>query len=49
MIKASKVVFISSELEEDFNLLSADDPIKKRDDSRHSRFERECFLGNPNS
>jgi len=29
MIKASKVVFISSELEEDFNLLTAEDPIKK--------------------
>ncbi len=29
MIKASKVVFISSELEEDFNRLTVEDPIKK--------------------
>ena len=29
MIKASKVVFISEELEEDFKSLKIDDPIKK--------------------
>lgn len=29
MIKASKVVFISSELEEDFNQLTSEDPVKK--------------------
>lgn len=29
MIKASKVVFISSELEEDFNQLTLEDPVKK--------------------
>ena len=29
MIKASKVVFISEELEYDFNTLKPDDPIKK--------------------
>lgn len=29
MIKASKVVFISDELEEDFKSLKVDDPIKK--------------------
>ena len=29
MIKASKVVFISQELEDDFNSLKTDDPIKK--------------------
>ncbi|MBI2564383.1 hypothetical protein HYV79_00130 [Candidatus Woesearchaeota archaeon] len=29
MIKASKVVFISQELEDDFNSLKPDDPIKK--------------------
>ncbi len=29
MIKASKVVFISQELEDNFNLLKPEDPIKK--------------------
>ena len=29
MIKASKVVFISDELEKEFNSLANDDPIKK--------------------
>ena len=29
MIKASKVVFISEELEDDFNSLKVDDPIRK--------------------
>lgn len=29
MIKPSKVVFISDELEKDFNILKNDDPIKK--------------------
>lgn len=29
MIKASKVVFISEELEDDFNSLKIDDPIRK--------------------
>jgi Txe/YoeB family toxin of Txe-Axe toxin-antitoxin module len=29
MIKASKVVFVSEELEKDFNSLKNDDPIKK--------------------
>ena len=29
MIKASKVVFISEELEDDFNSLKIDDPLKK--------------------
>lgn len=29
MIKPSKVVFISDELERDFNILKDDDPIKK--------------------
>ena len=32
MIKPSKVIFISDELEKDFNELKDDDPIKKGDD-----------------
>ena len=49
MIKASKVVFISEELENDFNSLKIDDPIKKAMVRAIRGSERECFQWNSNT
>ena len=45
MIKASKVVFISDELEGDFKSLKADDPIKKAMIRAISDLKENAFSG----
>jgi len=45
MIKASKVVFISKELEDDFNSMTENDPIKKSIKRAIVELRRNAFSG----
>lgn len=45
MIKPSKVVFISSDLEESFNSLGSDDPIKKAMIRAIQNLKKNAFAG----
>ena len=49
MIKSSKVVFISEELERDFNSLKENDPIKKAMIRAIHDLQENAFFWNPDS